>query len=192
MSNPTDVNRVELEREQELIARAQQGDRSAFAALVRAHQHEVYTLARRLVGDPHLASDIAQEALIRAWKALPRFRGDSRLSTWLYRITVNASWTQKKRARKHQSSSIDDHLDLAAPEDANYPTVAGEMLELRDRLRAALDDLPEGQRQVVVMKDIHGWSHAEIAEATGISITAAKVRLHRARARLARELEEAS
>lgn len=192
MSNPNHSSKVELEKEQALVARAQQGDRSAFAALVRDHQHEVYTLARRLVGDPHLAADIAQEALIRAWKALPRFRGDSRLSTWLYRITVNTSWTHKKRAARHQGPSLEDQLDVAAPEDADHPVVAGELLELRDRLRAALDRLPEGQRQVVVMKDIYGWSHAEIAETTGITITAAKVRLHRARARLASDLEEAS
>lgn len=192
MSNQADSGRVELEKEKQLIARAQKGDRSAFAALVRAHQDEVYTLARRLVGDPHLASDVAQEALIRAWRALPKFRGDARLSTWLYRITVNTSWTHKERANRHATSSIDEHYDIAAPEGVDHPVVAGEMLELRWRLRAALDRLPEGQRQVVVMKDIHGWSHAEIAEATGISVTAAKVRLHRARARLAKDLEEAS
>lgn len=192
MSNPADPGQVEQEREKELIARAQKGDRAAFASLVRAHQDEVYTLARRLVGDPHLASDVAQEALIRAWRALPKFRGDAKLSTWLYRITVNTSWTHKKRARRHSGSPIDEHDDLAAPEDADHPVVAGEMLELRGRLRQALDRLPDGQRQVVVLKDIHGWSHAEIAKATGISVTAAKVRLHRARARLARDLEEAS
>lgn len=192
MSNQTDRERVELEKEKELIARAQKGDRAAFAALVRTHQDEVYTLARRLVGDPHLASDVAQEALIRAWRALPKFRGEARLSTWLYRITVNTSWTHKERANRHATSSIDEHYDIAAPEGADHPVVAGEILELRGRLRAALDRLPEGQRQVVVMKDIHGWSHAEIAEATGISVTAAKVRLHRARARLAKDLEAAS
>ena len=93
MSNPGDHTQVEIEKEQELIARAQQGDRAAFAALVRAHQNEVYTLARRLVGDPHLASDVAQESLIRAWRALPKFRGDAQLSTWLHRITVNTAWT---------------------------------------------------------------------------------------------------
>lgn len=192
MGNPADREKVEQEKERELVARAQKGDRAAFAALVRAHQDEVYTLARRLVGDPHLASDIAQESLIRAWRALPRFRGDARLSTWLYRITVNTSWTHRARARRHQGMPIEEHYDLAAPEDADHPVVAGEMLELRGRLREALDRLPDGQRQVVVLKDIHGWSHAEIAEATGISITAAKVRLHRARARLAKDLEEAS
>ena len=192
MSNPGDRTQVELEKERELIARAQQGDRAAFAALVRAHQDEVYTLARRLVGDPHLASDVAQEALIRAWRALPKFRGDAQLSTWLHRITVNTAWTQMKRARRHSGPSVDDYTELAAPMGSDHPEVAGELLELRGRLRAALDRLPEGQRRVVVMKDVYGWSHAEIAESMGITVTAAKVRLHRARARLAKDLEEVS
>ena len=190
MSNPSDPSSVEKGKERELITRAQQGDRAAFAALVRTHQDEVYTLARRLVGDPHLASDVAQETLIRAWRALPRFRGDSRLSTWLYRITVNTAWTHKKRVARHKSASIDDHLDVAAPEGAETPEIVGETIELRGRLRRALDRLPDGQREVVVLKDIYGWSHAEIAERMGISVTAAKVRLHRARGRLARDLEE--
>lgn len=192
MGNPTDPREVERRTELELIDRARLGDRAAFAALVRAHQDEVYTLARRLVGDPHLASDVAQDALIRAWRALPKFRGDSRLSTWLYRITVNTAWTHKKRAKRHAVASIDDLHDLAAPEDSTHPVFAGEMMELRGRLRRALDRLPPPQRQVVVLKDIYGWSHAEISRAMGISETAAKVRLHRARARLARDLERAS
>lgn len=192
MSNPNDSRQVENEKEKELIARAQQGDRGAFAALVRAHQNEVYTLARRLVGDPHLAADVTQEALIRAWRALPRFRGDAQLSTWLHRITVNTAWTQKKRAKKHAGVPIDQLTEIAAPEGADHPAVAGELLELRGRLRAALDRLPEGQRQVVVMKDVYGWSHAEISRVMDISVAAAKVRLHRARAKLAKDLEEVS
>ncbi len=192
MGNPTDPGEVERRTELELIDRARLGDRAAFAALVRAHQDEVYTLARRLVGDPHLASDVAQEALIRAWRALPKFRGDSRLSTWLYRITVNTAWTHKKRAKRHAMASIDDLHDLAAPEDSTHPVFAGEMMELRGRLKRALDRLPAPQRQVVVLKDVYGWSHAEISRTMGISETAAKVRLHRARARLARDLERAS
>jgi RNA polymerase sigma-70 factor, ECF subfamily len=180
---------VEPSREQELIARAQDGDKAAFAALVREHGNEVYTLARRLVGDPHLAADVAQETLIRAWKALPKFRGDSQFSTWLHRITVNTAWTQRNRAKRHRGLPLDEYSEVAAPYDSHHPEVAGEMLELRGRLRAALDSLPEGQRQVVVLKDVYDWSHAEIAEAMGISVSAAKVRLHRARARLARYLE---
>lgn len=190
MSNPSDRSEVETQRELELISRAQQGDRSAFAALVRLHQDEVFTLARRLVGDPHLASDVAQETLIRAWKSIGRFRGDAKLSTWLYRITVNTAWTHKERAKKHRATSIDDQIEIAAPVGVDTPEFVGEVVELRGRLTAALDRLPDGQRNVVVMKDVYGWSHAEIAEAMDISVTAAKVRLHRARARLARDLEE--
>lgn len=192
MGNPGEQSQVERDRERALVRRAQEGDRTAFAALVREHQDEVYTLARRLVGDPHLASDVAQETMIRAWRALPNFRGDAKLSTWLHRITVNTAWTHKKRAKRHQGSSIEDQLELAAPMDSTHPEVAGEILELRGRLREALDRLPASQREVVVMKDVYGWSHSEIAEAMEISVTAAKVRLHRARARLARDLEESA
>ncbi|MDX1469073.1 MAG: sigma-70 family RNA polymerase sigma factor [Acidimicrobiia bacterium] len=190
MSNPNDSAQVERQRERELISRAQQGDRGAFAALVRSHQNEVYTLARRLVGDPHLASDVAQEALIRAWKALPNFRGEARLSTWLHRITVNTAWTHKSRARRHSGAPIEEALEVAALPDADHPELAGEMMELRGRLRRALDRLPVALRQVVILKNVYGWSHAEIAEAMGISVTASKVRLHRARARLSKDLEE--
>ncbi|MGH8945244.1 MAG: RNA polymerase sigma factor [Acidimicrobiia bacterium] len=189
MGNPTDPREVESGTERELVDRARRGDRAAFAALVRAHQHEVYTLARRLVGDPHLASDVAQEALIRAWRAMPKFRGDAKLSTWLHRITVNTAWSHRKRARRHSWPSIEELRELPAPEGIDHPVFAGEILDLRRRLKAALDRLPVAQRQVVVLKDVYGWSHAEIARSIGISETAAKVRLHRARARLARDLE---
>ena len=186
------LSEVERAEEKRLIERAQEGDRGAFSALVRAHQNEVYTLARRLVGDPHLASDVAQETLVRAWRALPRFRGDAALSTWLHRITVNTAWTHKKRARKHSGPSLEDLVDVAEPPGAETPEIAGEMQELRGRLRVAMDRLPDQQRQVVILKDVYGWSHAEIASAMDITVTAAKVRLHRARARLARDLEESA
>lgn len=192
MRNHDESDPVEEGRESELIARAQGGDRAAFAALVRAHQDEVYTLARRLVGDPHLAADIAQETLVRAWRALPKFRGDSKLSTWLHRITVNTAWTHRDRARRNAAIPLDEVAERAALPGPDDPETAGELLELRGRLRSALNQLPEGQRQVVVMKDVYGWSHAEISEAMGITVTAAKVRLHRARARLARDLEESA
>jgi RNA polymerase sigma-70 factor (ECF subfamily) len=192
MSNHPGPSGVESLKERELITRAQTGDRAAFAALVRSHQDEVYTLARRLVGDPHMAADVAQETLVRAWKALPSFRGEAQLSTWLHRITVNTAWTHKKRAKRHTAVSLDEIADYAAPIDREDPEFAGEIGELRGRLRRALDRLPEQQRQVVVMKDVYGWSHGEIAKAMGISVTAAKVRLHRARAKLARDLEESA
>lgn len=192
MSNRGVPSAVEDQRELDLITRAKEGDRAAFGALVRDHQDEVYTLARRLVGDPHLASDVAQEAFIRAWRAIPSFRGEAKFSTWLYRITVNTSWTHKRRASLHRTAPMEEHTYLPAPIDSRHPEVAGEILELRGRLRVALDRLPDAQREVVVLKDVYGWSHAEIADSLDITVTAAKVRLHRARARLARDLEESA
>jgi RNA polymerase sigma-70 factor (ECF subfamily) len=171
--------------DRELVARAQRGDRDAFGELVWRHQDAVYTLAMRLVG-PNLAADVAQEALIRAWKAMPRFRGDASFSTWLHRITVNAAWTQRKRAARHQAAPLEDRY-----EDSGIgPETAGEMADLRTRLLAAIGKLSPGQRAVVVLRDVSGWSHAEIARELGITQTTAKVRLHRARKRLQTLLEE--
>ena len=136
------------------------------------------------------AEDLAQEVFVTVFKSIDGFRGDSKLSTWLYRVTVNTAWTHKKRAARHRASPIDDHTEIAAaPYDAGAPEFAGEILELRGRLRRSLDRLPAAQREVVVLKDIYGWSHAEIADSMGITVTAAKVRLHRARARLVKDLE---
>lgn len=167
-----------------LVARAQQGDRDAFGALVRIHQHEVFTLALRLVSDPELASDVAQEAFVRAWRALPRFRGEATFSTWMHRITVNVAWTLRKRRSRLQGSPLDEANGIPDPNEQRDPERMGENLELRAKLRAALGELPRSQRAVVVLKDVEGWSHAEVAAALGISETAAKVRLHRARRRL--------
>lgn len=176
----------------DLVDRARGGDQIAFGELVRTYQHEVFTLAVRLVGDRTLAADVAQEAMVRAWKAIGRFRGDAAFSTWLHRITVNAAWTQKSRSRRHQSQDLDTVAEVAETDVRASPEQAGERAELRLALRRALRRLPDQQRAVVVLKDIYGWSHKEIAEALSISVTAAKVRLHRAHLRLRDMLGEAS
>jgi RNA polymerase sigma-70 factor (ECF subfamily) len=171
----------------ELLDRAREGDEGAFSELVRDHQHEVFTLAFRLLGNYELAADAAQETFIRAWRALPRFRGDSALSTWLHRITVNTSWTLGRRAQRHNASTLDEAL-LMDDSSAPSPESSAEMAELGGRLRSAVAELPDPQRAVVVLKDIYGWSHAEVAKALDISVTAAKVRLHRARQKLKEKL----
>ena len=168
-----------------LVERAQRGDRDAFGELVWRYQDTVYTLAMRLVG-PDLAPDVAQEAMIRAWKALPRFRGEASFGTWLHRITVNTAWTHRKRAARHVAAELEDAVADPRP----GPEHAGEMADLRLRITAALDRLSPGQRMVVVLRDVAGWSHAEIARELGITQTTAKVRLHRARRRLQDLLEE--
>lgn len=178
------MSRGEVERyaEAELISRAQAGDRAAFGELVSRHQHEVYALALRMTADRELAADVAQETLLRAWRALPKFRGDAALSTWLHRITVNTAWTHRRRAQRHRGVPLEEHAEV--PDGSVTPERAGELSELRDDLQLALARLSPGLRAVVVAKDVYGWRHDEVAEALGISVTAAKVRLHRARKKL--------
>ncbi len=174
---------VERHDEAEPIDRARRGDHQAFAILVRTHQHGVFTLALRIVGNRETAADVAQDAFVRAWRALPRFRGDAAFSTWLHRITVNTASTARRRVHRDSGVPLDDVADRL--EDGGMtPERAGENADLRGALRDALDELPRGLRAVVVLKDVYGWSHREVADALGITVTAAKVRLHRARRKL--------
>ena len=92
----------------ELVKKSQLGDKNAFEELVRRHQELVFSLAYKLTGNRELANDVAQEAFIRAWKAIQKFRGDSTFSTWIYRITVNTAWTLRKKAKKHYSLNVED------------------------------------------------------------------------------------
>ncbi|MEE9581360.1 MAG: RNA polymerase sigma factor [Acidimicrobiia bacterium] len=177
------------EDEQALIALAKGGDADAFGELVWRYRDTVYTLAVRLVG-PDLAADVAQEALIRAWRAMPRFRGEAALGTWLHRITVNTAWTMRKRAARHETQQLDESVYDGAIDHATGPEKAGEMIEVRAGLRAAIEQLSPGQRAVLVLRDVYGWSHAEVARELGITHTTAKVRLHRARKRVRVLLEE--
>jgi RNA polymerase sigma-70 factor (ECF subfamily) len=182
MGNPMAQRRVRPEYE-ELLARARQGDRVAFSDLVRLHQDEVYTLAVRLVGDRELAADVSQEAFVRAWRALPNFRGDAKFSTWLHRIVVNVAWTQRRKQRKHRADPIDESFVEPVAETIS-PERAAESVAIQGQLHNALTELPKSVRTVVVLKDVYGWTHGEIAQHLGISVAAAKVRLHRGRKQL--------
>ncbi len=165
--------------ESELIDLARRGDSDAFGELVWRYRDTVYTLAVRLVG-PDLAPDVTQEALIRAWRAMPRFRGEAALGTWLHRITVNTAWTLRRRAARHETQQLDE--TIVDPSDG--PERAGELAETRAELGSAINQLTPGQRVVLVLRDVYGWSHAEVGRELGITQTTAKVRLHRARKRL--------
>ena len=182
---------VELPDDAELAASAVGGDRLAFAELLGRHAGEVYGLAFRLTHDHDLAADVAQETWIRAWRGLSSFRGDAAFTTWLYRITVNTAATARRRRARHPQTPL---TEIAEPQDHTSPAPEGrvDQLELRHRLSQALGQLPPGLRAVVVMKDVYGWSHLEISAALKISVTAAKVRLHRAHQRLQRYLHEDS
>jgi RNA polymerase sigma-70 factor (ECF subfamily) len=174
-----------------LIEAAIGGDRSAFEELVRRTYPDTFTLAHRLTGHEEDARDVAQEAYLRAWRGIGKFRGEAQFSTWMYRITANTAATYLRK-RKRQATEPLELLGEPADARAEYqPAAAAEAGDLLARLSAAIDELPPKLRQVVVLRDVYGLAHEAIAEELGITETAAKVRLHRARRRLRDVLDEA-
>ena len=174
----------------ELVRKSQFGDKSAFEQLVIRHQELVFSLAYKLTGNREMANDVAQEAFIRAWKAIEKFRGDSTFSTWIYRITVNTAWTLRKKAKKHNTLNIDDTYEPIVIDEKKDPELVAINSDLSSVLINALDKIPIEQRIIVELKNIEGRSHKEIADYLDISVTAAKVRLHRAHQKLRQILEE--
>ena len=174
----------------ELVKKSQLGDKSAFEELVKRHQELVFSLSFKLTGNRELANDVAQEAFIRAWKAIGKFRGDSTFGTWIYRITVNTAWTLRKKAKKHYSLNIEDTQEPVVVDEKKDPELIAINSDLSLVLRKALNQIPLEQRIIVELKNIEGRSHKEIADYLDISVTAAKVRLHRAHQKLRNILEE--
>ena len=173
----------------DLVTAARDGDKAAFDELVRVTSKDTYTLAYRLVGNEEDARDVVQEAYLRAYKGIGKFRGDAQFTTWLYRITANCASTHLGKRRKHRHDELpeDDGVMYADVDASRDPQASAVASNLRERLTVALDDLPPKLRSVVVLRDVYDLPHEAIAAELGISETAAKVRLHRARRKL-REL----
>jgi RNA polymerase sigma-70 factor (ECF subfamily) len=170
------------------VAAAKDGDREAFDELVRLTYADTYTLAHRLTGNEEDARDVVQEAYLRAYRGLQSFRGDAQFTTWLYRITANCAATHLGRRTKHRHDELDDSVPVVDPHPDHDPQLRADAEDLRIRLRAALDALPPRLRSVVVLRDVYDLPHEAIAAELGISETAAKVRLHRARNKLRDQL----
>lgn len=176
--------------ERELIRRAGQGDQEAFRQLVETYQAPAYRLALRMCGgDAALAEDAAQEAFLAAWRGLPRFRGDSRFSTWLYRLTTNAAIDWLRREKRHRG--MDDVTELELPDDGPGPQDQAEQAEAQQAVRRALSRLSEEHRQVLLLRYMQELDYAEIAAALEISEGTVKSRISRAKMRL-RELLDGS
>lgn len=167
-----------------VVAAARAGDRAAFDELVRLTYADTLQLAHRLVGDEQDARDIVQDAYLRAYRGLRRFRGDSRFRTWLFRITVNCASTHVSRARRHRHDPLATHDGAPDPASPAAADTRAETLTLRADLEAAIAALAPKLRAVVVLRDVYDLSHEAIAAELGISQAAAKVRLHRARQQL--------
>jgi RNA polymerase sigma-70 factor (ECF subfamily) len=172
----------------ELVTAAKAGDSQAFEELVRETYTDVYALAYRLTANEEDARDVVQDAYLRAYKGLKRFRGDAQFSTWMYRITANCASTALTKGKKHRHEELEDEAPLADVRPENDPEAAGDAELLRSRLNAALEELPPRLRAVVVLRDMYDLPHQAIADELGITEAAAKVRLHRARRRLRERL----
>jgi len=170
----------------ELVARAQAGERGAFDELVRRTHADTYTLAYRLCGNEEDARDVVQDAYLRAFKGLKRFRGDAQFTTWMYRITANCANTLMGKRHRHRHDELPETV-----EDTDHerdPAARADALALRQDLEDALATLSPKLRAVVLLRDVYELPHEDIAAELGISETAAKVRLHRARRQLKEQL----
>lgn len=171
----SDANRQDTERE--LIRLAVEGDARAIRTLYDRYAPRVYAVVRRIAADDDLAQDYAQEAWIRAIRALPTFRGDARFSTWLHRIAVNSALQALRKAQTR------NRLEAPAPESVPVNPAHTDSL-LRKRLERALDNLPEGMRQVLILHDVEGYTHEEIGDVLGVTSGTSKSQLFKARAKM--------
>ncbi len=173
-----------------LVDAARKGDRAGLDELVRATYAGTYTLAFRLTGNEDDARDVVQEAYLRAYRGLRRFRGDAQFTTWLYRITANCSANLLAKRARNRTEALpeEDSVVDSRPDHDPEQRVTGE--DERVRVAGALAVLPWRLRQVIVLRDIYDLPHGWIATELGISEAAAKVRLHRARRRLRELLAE--
>ena len=173
-----------LATEKRWVDKARAGDRFAFEKLYRSHCDRIFGLCWRMCGgDKALAEDMVQEAFIRAWNKLHLFKGDSKFGTWLHRLTVNVVLSDRRIRvkRVHREQEFSDDIERVQVGDRDV--FAG----LRKDLEAAISGLPERARTVLVLYDIEGYKHNEIAEMTGMAVGSSKAQLHRAR-KLVREV----
>jgi len=167
-----------------LVRRAQAGDHDAFGELYRRHVDRVFALCLRLTADRDLASLLTQDAFVRAWRNIAGFRGESRLLTWLHRLTVNVVMDHR-RAEKRR---LDRETALADDGESGFRAVVQPApVGARRDLERAIAGLPTGARTVFTLHEVEGYRMREIAEMTGVAVGTVKAQLHRAR-RLLREV----
>lgn len=173
--------------DKKLVERVQKGEKGAFDLLVLKYQHKIVNLVMRYVRDPELSQDIAQEAFIKAYRALPRFRGDSAFYTWMYRIAVN---TAKNHLAAQRRRPMDIELDLQDPEqydlhaklkETDTPEGLTISNELQQTVERAIAALPEDLRTAIVLRELEGMSYEEIAQTMECPVGTVRSRIFRAR-----------
>jgi len=183
------------ENDQQLVQRVQKGDRSAFDLLVLKYQHRVLKLVGRFVNNPAEAEDVAQDAFLKAYRALPSFRGESAFYTWLYRIAIN---TAKNSLVANRRRPVDFDLDLQDPEQFDRHAKLKEIdtpervlltEEIRQVVEGAMEQLPDDLRTAIVLRELDGLSYEEIAEAMDCPVGTVRSRIFRAREAIDKRLK---
>lgn len=185
------------DRDRRFVRRLQRREEAAFSELVRDYQHRVFSLVVRMIGDPEEARDVAQEVFVTVFRSIDGFRGDSSLSTWLYRVAVNHCKNRLKylgRRGAGRTRALDDLGEgvLERAPGTSAPVRPDDEVSARQMaavLQRELDALEPDHRALVVLRDIQGLSYAEISEVTGHPVGTVKSRLHRSRLLLKEALE---
>ena len=169
-----------------LIKRAAKGDSDAFEALSRAHESRMYAVTLRMCGSREDAQDCLQEAMVRIYRALDSFRGQSSFGTWVYRITMNTCLDELRRRKVRQSTSLDAMLETgwSPTDDTNTPEKNSLRSEQRRSIEKAIGTLPEDMKAAVVLRDIQGFSYEEIAKILSANVGTIKSRISRGREKL--------
>ena len=175
--------------ENEIIRSVLRGNVNDFEKLVTAYEKNVYNIALRMVGDPDDAADMTQETFIKAYRALSGFRGDSKFSSWLYRIASNVCLDFLRSRSRHPQVSLstvdeDDRATFELPDMRQNPEEQLMKKLSMEAVRRGLEQLPEQQRQILVLRELGGLSYAELAQTLGLEEGTVKSRIFRARKRL--------
>lgn len=178
-----------------LVRRFNRGEQQAFATLVERYQDRVFSQCLRWMGDPRIAEEVAQDVFVAVYRALPRFRGEARFSTWIFRITINHCknrrlYRSRRKTDRHEplegKPRDDDGPERQIPDTGPGTDRGVQRSEAEEILQQALDGLDEAQRTIILLRDIQDLSYDEIAEILDLPKGTVKSRLHRARAELAR------
>lgn len=171
-----------MKDQENIIARARRGDADAFEQLVVAYRDQVFRLALRMCGNEADADEVAQEAFLSAWKALPNFRGDSQFSTWLYQLTSHAAIDLMRREKRQIAA--EDITEVSAPDPGPSPQQQAERSETRQAVRDAMEQLSPEYRQIVVLRFLQELSYEEIGAVLKLPPGTVKSRLNRAKSQL--------
>jgi RNA polymerase sigma-70 factor, ECF subfamily len=182
--------------DEELVDRAKSGDQESFNQLILRWERPIYALAYRVIGQEEDARDVAQETFLRAFRALPGFKGEAKFSSWIYRIALNLCRDWIRRKRRTPVSQLPEDVDLDDLVAERGPTESVEDLVARRELSTVVEEamgiLPEEQRTAVILKEYHGMTFQEIAELQGVPLSTVKTRLYQGLSVLRKHLQERS